>query len=304
MERLLFHIPQLYSAVRLIGIQHKHVGGDWSYPEHRHTYFEFLYCVSGSIRQTAGGAAYTLKTGDALIIKPHVLHRTDRVDDTVFFDFHFDVEVKEIHAIFQLISDPFLPSGMRSGAPNGVMRRVDRFIRDFGKHLEGEQPEPGGASQRTARRELRRAVDSLHMGARIVEFIGFLAGYLLDRQEDESWLSDHVQPAQLKVAQDAAYWLETHAAGGMQVQEIADRLGVHRSYLTACFRAVYGTSPREYALRLRIREAKSLLRETDLAMEEIAGRLRFSSAGHFSRTFRDREGVSPLQFRRNSRAEE
>ena len=51
---------------------------------------------------------------------------------------------------------------------------------------------------------------------------------------------------------------------------------------------------RKYALKLRIREAKTLLQENDQTIEAIAARLRFSSSGHFSRIFRDREGASSL----------
>jgi AraC-like DNA-binding protein len=51
----------------------------------------------------------------------------------------------------------------------------------------------------------------------------------------------------------------------------------------------------------RVEESKYLLAETDLSLSRIAQLLGFSSLSYFSQVFRRTQGISPLEFRQNSR---
>ncbi len=74
---------------------------------------------------------------------------------------------------------------------------------------------------------------------------------------------------------------------------------VHMSY--ANFRRVFkqqtGLSPYQYHLQLRINRARELLHSTPLTVKQVAARLNFESAYHFSKTFKRKTGVSPTQWR-------
>ena len=59
-----------------------------------------------------------------------------------------------------------------------------------------------------------------------------------------------------------------------------------------------GTTPHEYLLSYRLREAKQLLITSSFTIEEISEKCGFNSASHFARAFRKAENISPTQFRR------
>jgi AraC family transcriptional regulator len=67
------------------------------------------------------------------------------------------------------------------------------------------------------------------------------------------------------------------------------------------FRRVFGRTPHDYALDLRIARARRLLAETERAVSEICLDVGFESLGSFSARFRREVGVSPTAFRRAAR---
>lgn len=83
------------------------------------------------------------------------------------------------------------------------------------------------------------------------------------------------------------------------VADLAIRCQVSPSTLAHSFKAQTGYSVHDYILRKRIQRAKILLL-SGARIGETADRLGFSSQFHFSRVFRQYEGVSPRQFLRIS----
>jgi AraC-like DNA-binding protein len=59
----------------------------------------------------------------------------------------------------------------------------------------------------------------------------------------------------------------------------------------------------DYLHDVRLRRAAQLLSRGDLSVDEIASKVGFSSRSHFSRTFRDHFGASPLAFREDLAAQ-
>lgn len=85
---------------------------------------------------------------------------------------------------------------------------------------------------------------------------------------------------------------------GLTPQGIAERLSVGYSWFRKMFRQYADVSPAQYLAQIRFLRAKELLDTTDLTVAEIAYRLRFENAGHFSTFFRKKEGIPPQQYRR------
>jgi len=75
-----------------------------------------------------------------------------------------------------------------------------------------------------------------------------------------------------------------------------------RRLLTSGFREATGMSVRQYQLELKTRLARMDLRRTpDIGLGELARFPGFYDEFHFSRTFKQRTGVSPSEFRRGLR---
>ncbi len=70
------------------------------------------------------------------------------------------------------------------------------------------------------------------------------------------------------------------------------RFAIHRMFLQRL-----NTSPKRYIDALRLRKALSLLRETGLAIEDVATETGFANANYFAKFIRRKTSFSPSQFR-------
>ena len=86
------------------------------------------------------------------------------------------------------------------------------------------------------------------------------------------------------------------------VRRLARVSGVSQAHFARSFAAAFGVPPHRYLLTRRIERASALLRDTDLAITEIAFEAGWNSLGTFGRTFRDVTGESPGELRAREKA--
>jgi AraC family transcriptional regulator len=95
-------------------------------------------------------------------------------------------------------------------------------------------------------------------------------------------------------------YIESHLAGDLTLKRMAGELELSPFYLARVFKAEVGSSPHQYVLDRRIARAKSMLRDTQLPIADIALAAGFSSQSHLSNRFRRIVGVSPAVYRRQA----
>ncbi|ADL53984.1 AraC family transcriptional regulator [Clostridium cellulovorans] len=88
-------------------------------------------------------------------------------------------------------------------------------------------------------------------------------------------------------------YLHTHYERKISIEELTEKFHVNRTTLTDEFTKATGMSTMEYLIRLRVKMAAIILRDTDLPISEIAYRVGFNDITHFGRMFRKRVGYSP-----------
>lgn len=81
------------------------------------------------------------------------------------------------------------------------------------------------------------------------------------------------------------------------LKDVARNAGLGMRSFTRRFRRATGVSPLQYAMQLRVGEAKSLLLHSNLDINEIAWRCGWQSASLFSRQFKLRVGMPPRDYR-------
>ena len=79
--------------------------------------------------------------------------------------------------------------------------------------------------------------------------------------------------------------------------ELAERVGTHEKRLSRVFRELTGRTVFEFVREARLSEARRLLAETALSVEDVALAVGFSSAANFSTAFRERFQETPSGFR-------
>lgn len=78
---------------------------------------------------------------------------------------------------------------------------------------------------------------------------------------------------------------------------MAEYTGISYSYIRKIIKQKTGKSVMEYINRIRIEEAKRLLRQTDASLPEIAVTLGYNNDQSFNRFFKKYEGITPGEFR-------
>jgi len=83
--------------------------------------------------------------------------------------------------------------------------------------------------------------------------------------------------------------------------EMAKMCGLSQSQFDRSFRTVFGTSARQYLLKVRIETACRELAETEDTVAALAVELGFFDHAHFTRCFRGLMGMTPAAYRAQSR---
>lgn len=101
-----------------------------------------------------------------------------------------------------------------------------------------------------------------------------------------------------RLAQRAAFSLDSGEFDGSSLRELAEKLGTTDRHLRRVFVENFGVSPIDYAQTHRMLLAKQLLTDTRLDITEIAFASGFRSLRRFNALFRDRYRLTPGQLRR------
>ncbi len=92
---------------------------------------------------------------------------------------------------------------------------------------------------------------------------------------------------------------ESSSNGIPTVQFLADKLNLSPSYLSDMLRATTGQNAQQHIHEKLIEKAKEILSTTSLSVGEIAYSLGFEHPQSFSKLFRKKTQLSPLEFRRS-----
>ncbi len=83
----------------------------------------------------------------------------------------------------------------------------------------------------------------------------------------------------------------------LSISEIAAKINVNATYLGEVLKKATGKTPKEILSDRIILEARSLLNNTDMAINEIGYFLKFQDASNFTKFFKQKTGVSPSEYR-------
>ncbi len=107
------------------------------------------------------------------------------------------------------------------------------------------------------------------------------------------------QTATARLAEAVATHVAAHLDADLTTKTVAAHFGISREHLSRLFHRHFGTTYQRHVLRQRLLLARRLLAEADreTPLLEIALGAGFQSHAHFTRLFREHEGVTPTEFR-------
>ena len=116
---------------------------------------------------------------------------------------------------------------------------------------------------------------------------------LLDElSESSSQCNDYYYPIRRGIEAFCNEWNKNE-----KIEKYAQLCSVSETYFYRCFKKWSGSSPIEYRNMLRLANAESLLRCTDMKIKEISEAVGFDDAFYFCRIFSENFGSSPKAYR-------
>ncbi len=110
---------------------------------------------------------------------------------------------------------------------------------------------------------------------------------------------DGAKKKQRSVAAKVREYLRIHARENIGVAELSGIFHYNPDYLTHIFRLEYGTTICAYINLVRTDDAKKILIETDMKINDVALAVGFGDEKYFMKTFKKLVGVTPSEFRQS-----
>lgn len=111
----------------------------------------------------------------------------------------------------------------------------------------------------------------------------------------------HMDPGYSHAVRKVCDYIELGLERKMRTKDLAALVGYSEYYLTEKFKKETGESVSSYIKKAKIRRAETLLKTTDLSVQEIADRLAFNTPNYFIQCFREITGLSPSRYRKEQR---
>ncbi len=258
---------------------------EWGYPDHTHDFHELVLFTGGKGRHALDEKVRIVSPGDLFVLRGNTSHGVRAACSLDFYNLLFlPRETQEF--LTDLSGMPgfqalFVIQAAESGARRDASPNLQLDSRSLAQAVQVlEQMREEIESDRPGRLVMARA---------LFQTLVVLLSREYERQAPPDWHCRRMS--------EAVAWLERHYLEDIRIDDLARRASYTVRHFGREFRKIYGTSPIDRVLGLRLDHAAGLLQETDLSVAEIASQSGFRDSNYFSRQFRRRFNLSPREFR-------
>ncbi len=229
-------------------------------------FWELIFVKSGELKIREGDHDFTVKPNQSLILWPGRRHYGTATygRDLAFYWVHFVFEPIEDMQNFISINQYSTPQ-----RPDTIKELLHKLMVDM--------------------KDNRADSFSLNLLIKMIF-------WEVSRQSETRNAPD--DPA-FALARKTRTFILRHCDEKISASSVADSLRYNPDYLGRVYKKVYGMSVTEAILTEKIREARDLLANSNLTVDEISNRCGFSDDCYFRRVFKQRTGFSPLKYRKH-----
>lgn len=266
-------------------------------PRHKHNFIELMYVCSGTVVHIINGRRVTMAPGDILMLNQYTSHAVEAtgVEDIAvnfiiqsrFFDDIYEQAGKRTTLsdfIVNLIRDDmncdqYLHYKTTHHLP--IRHLMEILLCDNFPHMDGIAP--------------RQGENNARLNTRLMD----LLFYYLSQDLSDLYCDSPMNYDQVMMSTVNHYIEEQYATATLE--ELAVMLNQSESTLSRQIKAVSGSTFKELLQAKRFRRAMLLLRETNLAVSDIALAVGYENSSYFYRRFREIHNMSPKSYREQYR---
>lgn len=133
-----------------------------------------------------------------------------------------------------------------------------------------------------------------------MRILGYLYIFLSELIEDNSdvQIFDKDINRKEKYVRKIVDYINLNYATKIKINEIANYVGLDRSYMGAIFKEYLNTSPQNYLINLRMNKACELMKDQDLSIGDISRSVGYEDPLLFSKMFKKIKGVPPSEYKK------
>lgn len=266
---------------------------------HWHEEVEILYFSGGKFRLEVNMESFPLPSECFCFINPGELHSIitetsdSHFEDAVVFSLgilSFDsYDEAQIHLLRPIQNGKLLfPRFLTPQHPAFVP--VRNAFTDI-MHSFGQSPAEGSFDSQLVTDNF---TSQLYIKASLLYILATLSSYRLFTPTEKD-LDKRVESIKT-----ALTYISDNYQNKIYISDLARQVNLNGQYFCRLFKKAIGRSPMAYINEYRIRQAKRLLENTDIAVTEVCLECGFNNLGNFMHEFRRATGTTPLQYRKKS----
>lgn len=255
-----------------------------SFPCHWHPEIELTLVLEGEIAYQANEKVYQLCAGEGLFCNSNVLHTGHRLEQPdchyLSVTFHprflygYPSSILQEKYINPILENKAL-SSIHFKQENDWMRQVLEQLRLLQK-LDAEQPDS---------MEIQMQIALLSIWQQLFENVEHRA----------SKGSSGLDTERIRCIIE---YIQKHYMENITLELLAEQVHLCKSESCRLFKRYMNETMFDYLLKYRLERSLELLRAGSFNVTQIAEKVGFSTPGYYSRMFRERMGVTPLNYRR------
>lgn len=275
-------IANLISINKIVTIHYYELGRDFDFGGEVHDFWEMVYVDRGRVHITADSRNLTLNQGEVIFHKPNEFH-------TISTDSESSADVFVISFVCS------------SSAMSFFKRRVAKVPKKLRENISSiiNESEATFNLMPITGVELQLKEDAPVGGQQLIRI--HLEEFLIMLLRIESTEGERIFPTKESMENHLVSrvkaLLEKNIYSRTTVDGICRELNYSRAYLAKIFKSSTGKTILEYSLKLKIKEAKRLIREDGMNFTQISDRLAFDNPQYFSRVFKRITSFTPSQYK-------
>jgi AraC-like DNA-binding protein/quercetin dioxygenase-like cupin family protein len=282
------HFKQTIEIDNLVTLYYFEFAKDYIFHGERHDFWELVYVDKGEVEVTTDDRQYCLTSGMITFHKPNEFHsfHSSRGTAPNIIVFTFSSKSKELIRFEELTLR--LDDDDRNLLANIVKEGMKAFVFPFQYPLVRQENAPIGSEQ----------IIQMYLELFLIRLLRKMG----KPETDHSLLSLAKEKENKTMTQSVIGFLELHMGEELTLSAISASLRIAKTRLKDEFKKQTGQSIMKYYLRMRLEQAKTLIREETYNFSEIAERLGFNSPHYFSKAFKKAMGMNPTEYARSVKA--
>lgn len=106
-----------------------------------------------------------------------------------------------------------------------------------------------------------------------------------------------VVQSNLSISREIINYMNAHYAN-LSLKTMAEQFHYNPDYIGKLVKKVTGKNVKDLLMEQRLKQAKALLKNTDMPVTDIISRVGYSNATYFYKQFKNKLGITPDEYRR------